>query len=100
MTRFMSGAGGFGRMYQQFGYRPSQRVRREGFLDLIGGRIYADPDRLAELFWEDMPLTYDLQALAQDESVLDRAPTKFDASRTDALFLFRQPRNLFGAIRN
>jgi pyruvate,water dikinase len=100
MRRFMSGAGGFGRMYQQFGYRPSQRVKDDGFLDLIGGRVYADPDRLAELFWEDMPMTYDLEALAQDESVLDRAPTKFDPARTDALFLFRLPRNLWAMWRS
>jgi pyruvate,water dikinase len=99
MRRFMSGAGGFGRMYQHFGYRPSPRVRQQGFLELIGGRIYADPDRLAELFWKDMPLAYDLDALAQDETILDRAPTKFDAARTDALFLFRLPRNLWAMWR-
>jgi phosphohistidine swiveling domain-containing protein len=96
---FMIGNGGFGLLYQQLGYRPSRRVRSEGFLELIGGRIYADPDRLAELFWEGMPLAYDLDALATDKNVLDRAPTKFDAAKADGLFLWRLPRNLWGMWR-
>jgi pyruvate,water dikinase len=99
VRRFMSGDGGFGLLYQQLGYRPSRRVRAEGFLELIGGRVYADPDRLAELFWEGMPLAYDLDALIADRSILDRAPTKFDAAKADGLFLWRLPRNLWGMWR-
>jgi rifampicin phosphotransferase len=95
MRRFMSGRGGFGDLYRQLGYQPSRRVQSEGFLELIAGRIYADPDRLAELFWESMPLTYDLEALAQDRSLLDRAPAKFDAAKADGLFLVRLPRTLW-----
>ncbi len=97
---FMSGHGGFGIMYRQLGYRPSPRVCREGFLELICGRIYADPDRLAELFWEGMPLTYDLDALAQDKTILDRAPTKFDPAKADGLFLVRLPKNLWSMWRS
>jgi rifampicin phosphotransferase len=96
---FMSGDGGFGQLYQQLGYRPSRRVRAEGFLELIGGRIYADPDRLAELFWEGMPLAYDPDALTRDKTLLDKAPTKFDAAKADGLFLLRLPRNLWGMWR-
>jgi phosphohistidine swiveling domain-containing protein len=96
---FMNGDGGFGLLYQQLGYRPSRRVRTEGFLELIGGRIYADPDRLAELFWEGMPLAYDLDGLTVDKAILDRAPTKFDAAKADGLFLWRLPRNLWGMWR-
>jgi pyruvate,water dikinase len=96
---FMKGDGGFGLLYQQFGYRPSQRVRSDGFLELICGRIYADPDRLAELFWEAMPLAYDLDALAVDKTILDQAPTKFEANKADGLFLWRLPRNLWGMWR-
>ncbi len=100
IRQFMSGAGGFGRMYQQLGYRPSKRVCQEGFLELICGRIYADPDRLAELFWEGMPLTYDLDALAQDKTILDRAPAKFDPSKADGLFLLRLPKILWAIWRS
>ncbi|MCI0684871.1 MAG: hypothetical protein L0Y71_22465 [Gemmataceae bacterium] len=100
VRHFMSGHGGFGRMYRNLGYRPSQRVCRDGFLELICGRIYADPDRVAELFWEGMPLAYDLDALAQDRTILDRAPAKFDASRADGLFLLRLPKVLWDLWRS
>ena len=34
IRHFMRGDGGFGRMYKEFGYRPSKRVCDEGFLEL------------------------------------------------------------------
>ncbi|NQU21648.1 MAG: hypothetical protein HQ567_10220 [Candidatus Nealsonbacteria bacterium] len=86
---FMRGDGGFGQMYRRLGYRPSQAVRDDGFLELICGRIYADPDRLADLFLEGMPLGYDADCLVQDPALLDQAPTKFVAERADGRFLLR-----------
>jgi len=88
---FMSGDGGFGKMYRDLGYRPSQQVCREGFLELIAGRIYADPERAANLFWDGMPLCYDLDAVAKDPKVMDAAPTKFDPTRADGRFLVSLP---------
>ncbi len=89
MGDFMRGDGGFGQMYQRLGYRPSQTVRDEGFLELICGRVYADPDRLADLFWEGMPFGYDADRLVQEPALLDQAPTKFMAERADGRFLLR-----------
>ncbi len=97
--RFMSGDGGFGRMYQALGYQPSARVRKEGFLELIAGRIYADPDRLAALFWAGFPLIYDHDELAKDKALLDSAPRKFDPERTDHTFLRRLPGTLAAMIK-
>lgn len=97
--RFMLGDGGFGRLYQSLGHRPSRRVRAEGFLELIGGRIYADPERLAELFWDGLPLTYDLDALAANPALLDQAPLRFDADRATTRFLTTLPANLWGMWR-
>ena len=87
VAEFMRGGGGFGRMYQQLGYRPSPEVCEHGFLELICGRIYADPERLAQLFFDGLPLRYELDALVADRSLLDRAPTTFDAQRADGRFL-------------
>ena len=64
IRHFMSGEGGFGRFYHDLGYRPSPQVCAEGFLELIGQRIYADPERLAQLFWGKSPLQYDLGSRA------------------------------------
>lgn len=99
VRRMMRGDGGFGRLYTRLGYRPSERVRRDGFLELIAGRIYSDPERLAELFWDGLPLAYDLDALRVDPRVLDRAPAVFRADRADGRFLRRLPANLFGIWR-
>jgi pyruvate,water dikinase len=100
VRRFMSGAGGFGRLYRELGYRPSPRVCEQGFLDLICGRIYADPERLAELFWAGMPLAYDVNELLADRSLLDRAPTKFMPERADTAFLASLPANLAAMVRS
>ena len=99
MRHFMSGDGGFGRFYQDLGYRPSPRVRAEGFLELIGARIYADPDRVAQLFWGDSPFRYDLDALTGDPAALDRAPGKFDPQKADGMFFLRLPGMLAAMLR-
>ena len=91
---FMKGSGGFGKLYRQLGYRPSQRVCEEGFLTLICGRIYVDPDRLAELFWDAMPLRYDVEELLADPGLIDKAPSQFDPNRADGRFLARLPGTL------
>ncbi len=99
IKRFMSGDGGFGRMYRDFGYRPSPQVCREGFLDLIGGRIYADPDRAADLFWSGMPMSYDRDALAKDPRLLDAAPTTFDPDKASLGLAVRLPGLLWRMLR-
>ena len=96
---FMRGDGGFGLMYQDFGYSTSREVRRDGFLELILGRIYADPDRTANLFWEGMPLEYDLDEIVKDPNLLEAAPGKFEASKADAGFFVRLPSLIVGLIR-
>ena len=47
-----------------------------------------------------MPLTYDLDALAQDKTILDRAPAKFDPSKADGFFLLRLPKILWSMWRS
>lgn len=96
MRRFMNGNGGFGSMYRDFGYHPSPEVCEHGFLELICGRIYADPDRLAQLFWANLPMTYDLEAIRKDQNALNRAPTRFEPDRANERFLIALP----GLIRS
>ncbi len=98
--RFMRGSGGFGRLYRSLGYRPSRRVDEEGFLELIAGRIYADPVRQAQLSWDGMPLTYDVATLRDDPHLLDQAPTTLDPDRVDERFLLQLPRNLWSMFRS
>ena len=99
MRRFMSGDGGYGLMYRDFGYRPSSRVRREGFLALVCGRIYTDPDCASEQFWEGLPVKYDRDEILENPAVLEAAPSTFDAARADGKFLLRLPGTLWGMLR-
>lgn len=91
VREFMSGQGGFGLMYQDFGYALSDEVKEHGFLELIAGRIYADPDRVAQLFWGGIPMGYDLDALRRDKSQMDRPPNRFFADKADETFILRLP---------
>lgn len=97
---FMSGRGGFGRMYRELGYRPSREVDRDGFLELICGRIYVDPQRAAGLFWGDLPFAYDLDALLHDRQVLERPPTKLDVERGDPFLFVRLPGMVWSMLRS
>ncbi len=99
VSRFMSGSGGFGTLYRTLGYRPSVTVLREGFLELICGRIYADPQRLAGLFWGAWPFAYDLDLVRRDPRALERPPTIFQADRADAAFLASVPGTLLAMRR-
>jgi len=100
MRRFMSGNGGFGRLYRDLGYRPSHEVREHGFLELICGRIYADPDRVSQLFWEGSPMVYDPEQVIHDPGLLESAPTTFAAEKTGPDFLLRLPGMAWSMIRS
>lgn len=99
LRAFMSGSGGFGRMYRDFGYRPSETVLRDGFLERICGHIYADPERQARLFWDSLPLVYDPESVAKDPSLLEGPPTRFDPEKADGKFLLKLPGIVSALIR-
>ncbi len=75
IKRFMSGDGGFGRMYRDVGFEPAPSVCREGFLDLVGGRIYMDLSRAPDMFFEDFPFEYDLDLLRANPDAAQGPPT-------------------------
>ncbi len=75
VRRFMSGDGGFGEMYRQVGFEPASEVCRDGFLDLIAGRIYMDLSQASEMFFEDYPYAYDPDLLARDPGASQGPPT-------------------------
>ncbi len=72
---FMSGSGGFGAMYRQAGFQPSAAIDREGFLELIAGRVYMDVTRSPEMFCQDFPFAYDLQSLLDDPEASQKPPS-------------------------
>lgn len=72
---FMSGAGGFGEMHRLVGFQPSPAVAENGFLDLIGGRIYMDCSRMPEMFSAAYPFSYDIEALRENPDAAQQPPT-------------------------
>lgn len=99
VREFMSGAGGYGLMYRDFGYRPSRRVCSDGFLELICGRIYVDPRRAAEMFWHGVPLEYDMEEVLRDPAALGRAPRSINIERADPFLFLRLPGLVWGSLR-
>ncbi len=75
IRRFMSGDGGFGAMYKRVGFKPSSAVCEDGFLDLVGGRIYMDLSRAPEMFFEAFCYTYDLDLLRSSPDAAQGPPT-------------------------
>ena len=75
VRRFMSGDGGFGQMYRMAGFEPAPEVCRDGFLDLIAGRIYMDLSRAPEMFFEGYPYAYDPELLAHNPEASQEPPT-------------------------
>ena len=75
VRRFMSGDGGFGGMYREAGFEPSPEVCRDGFLDLVAGRIYMDLSRAPEMFFEGYPYAYDPEELARNPNASQGPPT-------------------------
>lgn len=75
IRKFMSGSGGFGEMYKSVGFEPSPAVSRDGFLDLIAGRVYMDLSRGPEMFFEGFPFRYDPEQLRRDPDAGQAPPT-------------------------
>ncbi len=83
LREFMSGSGGYGRLYRDLGFEPSPSVETRGALDLIGGRIYLDLSRGPEMFFADYPFRYDAQQIAVDPDAAMGPPTVPDGSLRD-----------------
>lgn len=100
VRRMMSGSGGLGRLYRTLGYSPGQDVCDEGFLELVAGRIYADPDRMVELFAAEWPMCHDLATLREHPDQLDEAPRHFDPDQTHPLLLLLLPHLAWVVLRS
>ena len=73
VRRYMSGDGAMGEAYRRIGFEPSAAVCRDGFLELIAGRVYMDMSRSPDMFFENFPFAYDLNDL-QSRSDAGQAP--------------------------
>lgn len=91
IRRWMRGDGSYGTLFRLLGFRPSPRVCREGFLELFGGRIYADFDRVREYYHRSYPLSFDIEQLRNDPQCFEHGPEQYDPDRLPADLLLRLP---------
>jgi pyruvate,water dikinase len=99
VREMMSGRGGLGLLYRKLGYRPSEIVDRDGFLELICGRIYADPRRAAGLFWGALPYEYGTEDILADPQALDGPPRRMNFQRADPFLFARLPGVAWSMLR-
>ncbi len=99
IKEFMSGTGGLGKAYRSLGFYPSQRVDREGILDLICGRIYVNLNREAELFFDGFPFAHDFAELKQNSQKAMYAQAAFNINRSTASFWLRLPRHIVRMVK-
>jgi pyruvate,water dikinase len=58
VRRFMSGAGGFGKMYRDLGYDPDPALDEVGVFDLVCGRPYCNLSREPRLHYRQVPFEH------------------------------------------
>ncbi len=90
VSRFMSGAGGFGAMYRAVGFEPAESVQQNGFLRLIAGRAYMDLALGAEMFFADYPFAYDLVLLRGNPDAAQDPPSITTGSPGEMMAVMRR----------
>jgi len=98
--QFLSPAGGLGAAYRQLGFAPRRFPDGAGALQLIAGRIYADPDRVVQMICSSYPLRYSRDRLLSAPEHLQEPPTEFDPERLDPWFLLKLPHLLWVLLRS
>lgn len=88
---FMSGGGGYGRMYRELGFDPDPSLAEDGVLDLIAGRPYFNLSRDARLYFRDFPNDYPFEKLkANPEAAIYPRPEP-NLAKAPKGFLLKMP---------
>src|SRR4029077_18597129 len=58
VRRFLSGQGGFGLMYRDFGFRPDAALDENGVYDLVCGRPYCNLSREPRMQYRTLPFEH------------------------------------------
>ena len=89
--RFMSGGGGYGKMYRELGYDPDPCLETDGVLDLIAGRPYFNLSRDARLYFRDFPFDYPFAKLKANPELAIYPRPEPNLTRAGKGFLWRLP---------
>jgi pyruvate,water dikinase len=98
VRRFLSGKGGLGQMYRDFGFEPEPALDEEGVYDLICGRPYCNLSREPALYRAGLPLEHSFAALkANPQQALD-PEVQLNWFLADWRFWLAVPSHLFRSI--
>lgn len=97
---FFHPRGGWGATYRALGYAPRRFPDGDGCLQLLAGRVYADPDRLVQMICGSYPLRHAVEQLQASPEVLHEPPTVFDPERLDPWFVLKIPHLLWVWFRS
>lgn len=89
--KFMSGRGGYGRMYRELGYDPDPALDEEGLLDLIAGRPYFNLSRDARLYFRNYPFEYPFARLKEHPERAIYPALEVNLARAPKGFLLKLP---------
>lgn len=88
---FMSGGGGYGKMYRELGYDPDPALDRDGVLDLIAGRPYFNLTRDSRLYFHRFPYDYPFDKLKANPALALYPTPEANLARAPKEFLLRLP---------
>jgi pyruvate,water dikinase len=95
VRRFMSGRGGFGRMYRDLGYRPHPSLDEDGVYDLVAGRPYCNLSREPRFYAGWQPLEHPFAVLKADpRKALYPPPPAANFNRVSPFFWLILPARL------
>ena len=91
IRKFMSGRGGFGLTYRDFGFMPGKEVDEKGVMDLICGRTYFNLSREALLYFHGFPLEHNFQKLKENPTSASYSQAKLNIRRGTIGFWLKLP---------
>lgn len=88
-TRFMSGDGGYGRMFADFGFTPDPALANESVYDLVCGRPYMNLSREPRMQWGRLPFGHSFADLKADPAKVPYSQSNFLPKKASFLDKFR-----------
>jgi rifampicin phosphotransferase len=91
VRKFMSGQGGFGQMYRDFGFDPDPALDDLGIFDLICGRVCCNLGREPRMQWRGLPFEHPFETLKKDPAKAIYPRAVFRPARAGWRFWFFLP---------
>jgi rifampicin phosphotransferase len=96
VRRFLSGSGGYGKMFEDLGFPPDPSLADECGYDLVCGRPYMNLSREPRMQWGDLPVRHIFAELKANPSAVPYSIANF---RTEGASFTQKVRMIWRSIR-